>query len=129
MIAIILRYAKTKVCLKLKLLNGKHLSRLTCSFSGKKKREGSYFYVNSSNIKFDSKYKCYKIKKLDENSIDEYPRDKEMYINDTCVVCMDRPSKVILSSCGHLCLCFTCYLKDMILCPLCRMEISNIIVL
>ncbi|VDM46001.1 unnamed protein product [Toxocara canis] len=47
---------------------------------------------------------------------------------EECVVCMDRPVKLLISPCGHVCICEQCSLS-VEECPLCRTYILNRILL
>lgn len=129
MVIIILRCVKENNRLTLKVLNNiTYFKRLNYSLSRKiKKEEGAYYYIDLSPDKFSSKHNYNKKRFI--NVIDEYPKNKNMFISETCVICLERSSKVILLRCGHLCLCFNCFMENITACPLCRINISNIVVI
>ena len=50
---------------------------------------------------------------------------------DTCCVCLSKPSNVLFTNCGHLCICEECNnnlndtAEDNIKCPMCRTEVTQ----
>lgn len=57
----------------------------------------------------------------------------KVYENDSpdCVICLDKPKEVILSPCGHFCLCNSCCSKlgdnRQRKCPMCRQVIACVV--
>ncbi|KAF2351203.1 Leucine-rich repeat [Trinorchestia longiramus] len=52
------------------------------------------------------------------------PSLQQCYLEPDCVVCLERPSCLVLLPCGHVCLCSTCA-GPLTECPICRALIST----
>lgn len=52
----------------------------------------------------------------------------KVFVEDQCVICLDRASTTIITSCGHMCMCYECAMKcyeDNFKCPLCNQPITG----
>ena len=53
---------------------------------------------------------------------------KKVYFEEQCVICMDRPATTIITSCGHMCMCYECAVRCVeqnFKCPLCNQPILS----
>ena len=53
---------------------------------------------------------------------------KKVYKEEQCIICMDGAATTIITSCGHMCLCYKCALKcneENFKCPLCNQTMSS----
>ena len=53
---------------------------------------------------------------------------EEIDENEECCICMDKRRSIVFLPCGHVCVCNTCA-KDLIQCPLCRVQIQQKIII
>ena len=53
---------------------------------------------------------------------------KKLFKQDQCVICMDRAATTVITSCGHMCMCYECAVKcseQNFNCPLCNQPIVS----
>ena len=100
-----------------------------CQFPREIRKEGTYYEIPADDLILSTMKTApfYRIKK-DHIKIIEEKKPEKIYDVVDCIICLSNPTSQILSPCGHLCLCDTCYMdhgKQLKLCPLCRKKINK----
>jgi hypothetical protein len=89
--------------------NGEYLMKITQYHAWLEQKKKLDIKVDKPNI-------VHEIKKIEENSEDNYGQ---------CTICMYNKSNFILDKCGHLVYCEDCAKQNVLLCPVCRIENTN----
>lgn len=144
--------------LRIKVISNGYYHDANCQFPRALREEGRYYSVPKSNVRLSNTGATYfyRISK-DITILDEEPTiDTNLHVepqlstrkrkepeaisrlpakifeNDDpdCVICLDRKKEIILSPCGHFCLCNTCCSKldtRTRKCPMCRQIITSLV--
>lgn len=51
----------------------------------------------------------------------------ENNVEDSCIVCLDKPRDIVVIPCGHICICSSCVQLVNNKCPICRMKIDRVV--
>ena len=146
--------------LRIKVISNGYYQNANCQFPRALRQEGRYYSVPKSNVRLSNTGATYFYRitlSKDITVLDEEPtinpnivltpepqlstrKRKEpesrlpakIFENDDpdCVICLDQKKEVILSPCGHFCLCNACCSKldtRMRKCPLCRQLITCLV--
>lgn len=80
---------------------------------------GDWYCGSCKTHNFKTRNTCFSCKA--DRSVEQVAKQNDEYHDDTCVVCLDRPTNTVVTTCGHLGYCYECALS-MHQCPICRKD-------
>lgn len=114
--------------LRVKIISQGYNNNANCQFPKAIRIEGRKFKVPSSAISVvergTNKFFYHVNKSMITIVEDTIIIPSKIFESVECCVCMDKPSNIVLISCGHLCLCSECSIEYKTnTCPICRTNI------